>query len=110
MLLDMASGKRVELENLKGGAGKALSTTFSDERVRIAYNILEPGGSIGYHKHEGSCEIVYVLSGVATFRTDSGVEHVRVGQVHYCPEGASHSCANDEEDDLVIFCVIPTLS
>ena len=31
------------------------------------YSTLRPGASTGLHTHEGNCEIIYVVSGTATF-------------------------------------------
>lgn len=38
---------------------------------------------------------------------DDGEERLEAGQVHYCPEGHSHSLINDTESDLIFFSIVP---
>ena len=66
-----------------------------------------PGASTGLHVHEGNCEIIYVVSGTATFHYDDAVEEVRQGQVHYCPMNHSHYMENLTDHDLVYLAIVP---
>ena len=34
-------------------------------------------------------------------------EQIKKGQCHYCPKGSAHSVKNIDNEDLVIFCVVP---
>ena len=77
------------------------------EKVKIAYSTLRPGSSSGYHVHEQNSEIIFVISGTATFHYDDTVEEVRAGQCHYCPMGHSHYMENLTDHDLVYFAVVP---
>ena len=43
-----------------------------------------PGASIGRHTHETNSEIMYIVSGTATFTVGDTVEAVQAGQCHYC--------------------------
>ena len=46
-----------------GGEGEIHAQMHADGLNRILHGILPPGSSIGYHTHETSSEIVYILSG-----------------------------------------------
>ena len=59
------------------------------------------------HTHEGNCEIIYVVSGTATFHYDDTVEEVRQGQVHYCPMNHAHYMENLTDHDLVYLAIVP---
>ena len=56
---------------------------------------------------KGNCEIIYVVSGTATFHYDDTVEEVRQGQVHYCPMNHAHYMENLTDHDLVYFAIVP---
>ena len=80
---------------------------YVDDKVKIMYSTLRPGSSTGPHIHEGNCEIIFVISGVATFHYDGKVETCRAGQCHYCPMGHNHYMENNTDHDLVYFAVVP---
>lgn len=107
MIINFDSINEVKLDNFKGGQGYVLAHMYDDENGKIMYATLKKGCSIGYHKHETNSEICYVLSGKATFNYNGNEEVVSKGQVHYCPKGESHSCINNEDEDLIMYCVIP---
>lgn len=101
------------LPQFKGGEGEFRANMFFDGTNRILKGILVPGASIGVHKHEGNCEMIYVLSGCGTLleRDSEGLEtmsSVTSGDCLYCPEGHIHSLMNTSYDeDLVFFAVVP---
>ena len=68
---------------------------------------LRPGATTGLHTHEGNCEVVFVISGTATFHYDDSVEEVRAGQVHYCPMNHAHYMENLTDHDLVYLAIVP---
>lgn len=80
---------------------------YRDTQNKILYGKLEPEASIGYHKHETSSEIIYILSGTAKVLYDDGEEVLVAGECHYCPKGHSHSLINQGKEDLVFFAVVP---
>lgn len=96
------------LHEFRGGTGVAQMTMVVDENNKIIRGRLEKGCSIGEHAHETDSEIIYVLSGEARFTLNGEVEICGPGQVHYCPQGSKHSTANNGEEDLVFFAVVPT--
>ncbi len=107
MVMEMKNGEFRDFPNFKGGEDKLTANMFFDGNNRILYGRLAPGASIGYHKHEGNCEIIYILEGCAKYLMDEGTEYAVAGQCHYCPEGHSHAMINEGTEDLVFFAVVP---
>lgn len=101
-------------EKRAGGTGTTIMERIIDEKVyngkiaAYARVILKPGCSLGYHKHEGTSETLYILSGTAEYN-DNGTEmELFPGDVAFCPEGESHSIGNSEhsKNDLVVMALI----
>ena len=109
MEIDFNKIKEEKIINFKGGEGELSTRNFIDQDNKIMMSRLAPGASSGYHKHEGNCEIVYIVEGEATFIYDEKEEVVKAGEVHYCPNGHSHSMINKTTKDLVYFAIVPTL-
>ncbi len=108
MIIDFDELTPAVAERFKGGEGAALIYKFEDENNRIMRITLAAGSSIGYHVHEGSSEILYVLQGRGTAIDENGRSVLAHGVCHYCPEGKGHSIVNDGEEDLTFFAVVPT--
>jgi len=107
MIIDFDKIPEVHQMNFKGGKGALDTRNYVDGKVKIMYSTLRPGASSGLHTHEGNCEIVFVISGVATFHYDDTIEEAHVGQCHYCPEGHSHYMENRTDHDLVYLAIVP---
>ena len=107
MVLDYAAMETTHIPNFLGGEGVLHAQMHVDERNRILHGILPPGSSIGWHIHETSSEIIYVLSGAGKVRMENGEEAVKAGQCHYCPKGQAHSLINNSGGDLEFFAVVP---
>ena len=107
MKIDFGSMEEKKLFQFKGGNGDTVVRMFTDDMGKIMYGRLEPGSSIGFHKHETNSEIIYILSGTADFLYDEGTEEIAAGQCHYCPKGHSHSTRNHGQEDLLFFAVVP---
>ena len=107
MIIDFDKIKEESVMNFKGGQGELLTRNYVDGKCKIMKSCLRPGASSGLHRHEGNCEIVYVISGTATFHYDGGVETASEGQVHYCPEGHSHYMKNNTANDLIYLAIVP---
>lgn len=95
------------LPNFKGGEGETISRMYLDDNNRIMKGKLPKGSTIGYHKHEGSSEIIFILSGEGKVLYDDDEEPIKAGDCHYCPEGHSHSLINTSDEDLVFYCAVP---
>lgn len=92
--------------HFKGGDGDFIVKMFTDGAGKIMCGTLEPGSTIGYHKHEGNCEIIYILSGTGKCLYEDGEETLAAGDCHYCPEGHSHSLINNGVENLEFFAVV----
>lgn len=103
MIIDLENMETTVLPNFKGGEKEYKAKMFFDGTTRIMRGTLEQGASIGYHKHEDNCEIMFFLSGSGKILMDEGVEFVKAGQCHFCPKGHSHSLINENAEPLV-FC------
>ena len=107
MVIDFDKIKEIRTMDFKGGKGPLDSRNYVDDKIKIMYSTLRPGASTGLHKHMGNCEVIYIISGEATFHYDDNIEVVRVGQCHYCPNGHSHYMENLTDHDLVYFAIVP---
>lgn len=68
--------------------------------------IIEPGNSIGFHKHEGEQEAYLILEGEALY-SDNGKESVIVeGDFTLCKSGEGHSIKNIGKNNLVFVAII----
>ncbi len=107
MKIDFSKIKNEKILGFKGGQGELNTRNYVDEKCKIMLSVLAPGASSGLHKHEGNCEIVYILDGEATFYYDGEVETVGAGEVHYCPMGHSHYMENKTGADLRYLAIVP---
>ncbi len=107
MLIDFPAMERESLPNFLGGEGELRAKMVADEKNRILHGILPPGSSIGYHSHDTSSEIIYILSGTGKVKVDDGEEPLKPGDCHYCPKGHAHSLINDSDGELEFFAVVP---
>lgn len=94
------------MENFKGGEKHLLAHMFTDETNRIFKGTLIPGASIGFHRHETDCEMIYIIEGRGSVILENGSEQVEAGRCHYCPKGCAHSLVNDSDSNLVFFAVV----
>ena len=107
MKIDFKNMTEERIPEFKGGTGDFIAKMNTDELGKIIYGKLEPGSSIGYHKHETNSEIIYILEGNGKCLYDDGEEKLSAGDCHYCPKGHSHSLINDSNMNLVFFAVVP---
>ncbi|MCM1500620.1 MAG: cupin domain-containing protein [Clostridium sp.] len=107
MKIEFDKMDETRIPEFKGGKGELIAKMRVDELGKIMYGKLPVGSSIGYHKHDGNSEIIYILDGVAKCLYDDGEEELVKGDCHYCPKGHSHSLINVGDDELVFFAVVP---
>ena len=107
MLIDFNSMEETVIPNFLGGEGEIRAKMFVDDRNRILHGVLEPGCSIGFHTHETSSEIIYILSGTGVVKVEDGEEPVKAGECHYCSKGRSHALINNSGGLLEFFAVVP---
>ncbi len=108
MILNFDELERKKIPAFKGGDGCFEPKLFSDsEGCKFMQGHLEPGASIGYHKHEEDCEVVFVLSGEGSVLYEGEEFPLKANQCHYCPRGCSHSLRGGGEKGLDFYaCVI----
>ena len=107
MLLDFNAMDETVMPNFLGGEGALRAKMHVDDLGKIFRGVLDPGSSIGYHTHETSSEIIYILSGTGKVKVEDGEEQLKAGDCHYCPKGRSHSLINDSDGPLEFFAVVP---
>ena len=109
MKLDFNDIPEQVLPHFKGGEKEYVARMFWDGSTRIMRGRLDPGASIGLHRHDGTSEAIYVLSGRGTATCDGVPEPLGPGDCHFCPEGHEHTLVNDGDEPLVFFAVVPTV-
>ncbi len=107
----MQSSKGVVRENLRGGTGKTTiySLPIPDESGRVVFAArieLEPGASIGIHRHDDDEETYAIQSGEGMYEHDGGSSAARPGDIFLTRRGMSHGLRNTGEGDLVFFAVM----
>lgn len=107
MLLDFTAMDETVIPRFLDGEGTLRAKMRVDELGKILRGALEPHSSIGYHTHETSSEIIYILSGTGRVKYDDAEEPLKPGDCHYCPKGHSHSLINDSDGLLEFFAVVP---
>ncbi len=107
MILNFKKIEEREVEQFKGGEKSAFIRGFEDENNKIMLFRLEPGASVGRHRHQGNSETIYLLKGRGKVLSDGTYHQVSAGQCLYCPEGEEHSLINDGDEDLIFFAVVP---
>lgn len=107
MTLDFNSMDWKENIEFKGGKGVFFNKAIMDGDAKLMMGRLTPGSSIGYHRHEGNAETIYIISGSGIELSDGEELPAVPGEVHHCAEGHSHSLINcSESEDLLFFAVI----
>lgn len=106
MIIDPQKMKAQALPHFKGGEGELLAHMFCDEQNRILFGELAPGASIGMHRHDNGCEVIYIIEGTGTAQTDEGPEPLAAGVCHYCPKGHAHSVQNTGDAPLRFFAAV----
>lgn len=95
------------IDNFLGGEKSLSVKMFNDEKNKIMYGKLIPHASIGYHCHETSSEILFILKGNGQVLYENELFDLKENQCHYCEKGKSHSLINNSEKDLIFFAVVP---
>lgn len=96
------------LRNFQGGSGDIKAKIYADELNRIIKSVYTPGTSTGYHLHDTSSEILFILSGSCKVIHENKEERLTSGDCHYCKKGESHAVINDTDEDLVMYAVVCT--
>ena len=98
---------------MRGGKGTVrIEHLFSPgnelkSRIRLCARLtLDPGVSIGFHRHENEEEIFHIISGKAEVDDNGTVRSVSAGDSILTGGGAGHSIENTGDSPLEILAVI----
>jgi mannose-6-phosphate isomerase-like protein (cupin superfamily) len=100
------------IHELKGGRGtlKLFHMLEKDElsgKGRLcAREIIAPGNSVGFHRHEGDFELYYILEGEGLINDNGFETTIRKGDVVHTGHGESHSIENVGDKDLELITII----
>ncbi len=105
------SGEFTPARAIRGGNGNAkiFNAPLPDgaKPLSMASRIeLEPGASIGLHRHDGDEEVYAVVSGRGVYISDEGEFPARPGDIFVTRKGMSHALRNDGDAPLVFFAVV----
>lgn len=99
-------------QNRFGGQGevtmKPLLTKeeFCGKGRLFSHNIIPPGSSIGFHKHEGDFESYYILKGSGIVDDNGTKTAVKAGDLIYTADGESHSLENTGTQNLELIALV----
>ena len=106
MRIDFEESEKKEIKEFKGGLGELFLRKFEDETCKIMRSTLTVGSTIGLHRHEGDCEIIYILSGSGYALCDGKREELSKGIVHYCPKNSEHTVINTGDTNLEMYAIV----
>lgn len=107
MKIDFSAIEEKAIPAFKGGEKEFNVRMYTDRDNKILKGRLIPGASIGLHTHEGNSEIMFITKGAGHVIFDGEKISLKAGDVHYCPEGHSHSLVNDSDAELEFSAVVP---
>lgn len=105
-MIDFEELETTALHQFQGGSGDIHAKIYADDANRIIKSVYAPGVSTGYHCHDGSSEILFILSGSCKVIHNGREERLTAGNCHYCRKGESHAVINDTDADLVMYAVV----
>jgi len=83
---------------MHSGSGRAFVHNFFKDNLDLGIfihnTILELGSTIGFHKHEDSEEIYYIISGRGLMKVDEEEVEVGAGDAVLTKKGSSHGIRN----------------
>ena len=100
------------IENMRGGDGSVkkevlLTPAEMYDKGRLyAVLSLEPGASIGYHKHEGEMESFHIIGGEAEYFDGKETVTLRASDTTLTPDGEGHSIRSVGDVPLVLIAQI----
>ncbi len=100
------------MEKARGGVGFMLTKAlikddeFCGKGRMFNHSVLEPGSSVGVHKHSGDIEVYYILKGEGTYNDNGTLVPVSAGDVTYCADGETHGLENTGKENLEFLALI----
>lgn len=113
MVIHRSEMKIEEKERMRDGEGIAQITHLLDGSTQknarfFAEVSLNPGSSIGYHRHDSETEYYFIISGSGTVNDEGKEIQVNQGDSVITGPDASHSIKNTGSVPLVFHAVIIT--
>ncbi|GAA0469540.1 MULTISPECIES: cupin domain-containing protein [Tatumella] len=114
-VITRAEQQKMEKQGLGGGKGTvAAAFAFTRDKAgadqaikEISWLTLQPGTSIGYHKHINNEDAYIIVSGSGIFKDTDGKDYpVTAGDITIVREGQSHGLTNNGKQPLVVVDVI----
>lgn len=108
-----AEAQQIRLENCMGGAGTVLTRKLlsgpeemhGKGRAYVRHE-LNPGVSIGEHRHAGEMESIFILSGRAVHTINGQVQHLCPGDIAVADSGDIHSIACEGQEPLILTALV----
>lgn len=103
------------VENVNGGEGAMIrDRLLTEEKIKevggvctyLSQITVEPGSSLGIHKHEGECELYFVTSGKAIYTENDAEYEVVPGDAMLCESGSTHGIKNASDTELLTFVAV----
>jgi mannose-6-phosphate isomerase-like protein (cupin superfamily) len=104
--------KEITTPGMRGGLGAGRQKQyfkvedFSTPLAAFNLMTLDPGVTVGFHKHEGSEEIYWVLEGRGLARDDEKEASLEPGDALLTLDGHSHSLENPGPGPLILLAVL----
>lgn len=97
-------GQRTQKLNMHDGRGETQVYGFFQGQVDSSMGfwdlVVKPGAYVGYHRHDGSAEILYVASGEAENFQKGERCTLRPGDAILVKSGQAHALRNIGDEDL----------
>ena len=106
--------RQFKAERIHGGSGVTVIDHVM-EKTELLANCslfakvtLEPGCSVGYHRHDQEEEVYYILSGQGVVNDGGDIRTLYPGDSVYTGNGGSHSIENQGNEPLEFLAVVLT--
>lgn len=101
----------MNVEQRTGEREGTLTTLLENSHMHNKSNLfakitLKPGRKTPYHKHEGDCEVYYIVSGHAQVNDNGSLKDAKAGDIIFTDNGESHSLENIGDTDLEFIALI----
>ena len=106
MIIDFLNLPYEDIPHFKDGEGQLHVQMYWDGETRAMHGVLAPGASIGLHRHEANCEILFLLRGHATLLEDGERHSLIAGQATFCPNQHEHSLINTGAEDVEFYAAV----
>ena len=90
------------MTGLHGGEGDVVAKIYACDKGKVIPCRIQPGASIGLHRHESETELCYVLYGTGVACCDGAEEALATDICHICPAGSEHTITNTGSVELVM--------